>query len=765
MERKGIVNRFYQIAKRYSDRTAVAFGDSKLSYQELDKKSNQIAIFLIKHGEKKNVVVMMEKGIELITVTLGIFKAGYIFIPVNLQDPHNRIKNIISMTEPSLIITEPEMLEDVKQLADDTNKKVEIVTYKDLQGEDGEAFQHNKNCYIYYTSGSTGEPKGVYGRECSLEHFINWEIEEFQINEMSVISQLTSCTFDPFLRDVFTALLSGARLEIPEKKDILWHPKELADWMTKKQITVAHMVPSVLKLITPVVDDKSYFHALCYILLAGEMLHGNDIRQFYKLFGERIQLVNLYGPTETTLAKFYYRIPKQDVQKAIIPVGRPLPQTEALILDEDGKRCVPGQIGEVYIRTPFISSGYYKNPNLTRQVFMRNPFSENPHDIIYKTGDMGRFLDHGIVELVGRKDNQVKLNGIRCELGEIENCMLQDEAIQNVAVVIGSFHHGGMYLCLYFTADRRLEPKEIRKRLAKELQEHMVPQFIIQLDKMPYLHNGKINRSVLEERKIVLDKQEISSEQKSETETKLLNIWERVVGVVNISLDRNFFDAGGTSLLLINMNTQIEQNFPGMVAVTDIFANPSIRKLAEFIDSQKAEKQVLEKECSIFLNEGTHKLIRELGKDGIQEDVFLVSMELFLFHNLSEENEISVSLLSGEQRKRNIIGNFGKLTDFKALFNLVKEQMYTLAVSENGEQGTISFEGKVMHVLTAVNHSVTEEEKDFFELVIILSFGEEETYIKVISRDDSIENLAMKELQKTYIKLMDSFLEQYFERE
>ncbi|NIO83812.1 MAG: AMP-binding protein, partial [Candidatus Aminicenantes bacterium] len=232
--------------------------------------------------------------------------------------------------------------------------------------------------YIYFTSGTTGIPRAIIGKNKSLMHFINWEIQRFQVTGKYKFSQLTNPGFDVFMRDIFVPLCAGGTICIPGD-EIYSLPHQMVQWIDTRGIQLIHIVPSLFKVLTLGNPGEYHFQGLKYMLLAGEKINPHDLEKWYRIFAHRVQLVNIYGPTETTLAKLYYFIKPGDVQRNRIPIGKPISGTRAIILDQHMNICHPGMVGEIYIRTPYITFGYCNDPELTRQQFLPNPLKENEH--------------------------------------------------------------------------------------------------------------------------------------------------------------------------------------------------------------------------------------------------------------------------------------------------------------------------------------------------------------------------------------------------
>jgi amino acid adenylation domain-containing protein len=606
VEFSSIQGRISHIAGIMPDKTSIAQGGRRISYSELENLSDRVAAFLGGNiGIHKNVVVYMEKSFELVSTVLGILKSGCIFVPFDPCFPDKRQKVLMEMIRPEWVITTVKHLDALDRIASIAGFQFNVILEEmkaevlesycnlkvfSLKGYDGVLPESsgdikNKHSYIYFTSGSTGQPKGILGRHRSLKHFIDWETEEFGINSDFNISQLTPPTFDPFLRDIFVPLCSGATVHIPDNVNIPVDARKTADWLEENQITLIHTVPSIFKnLITEIKDSESLKH-LKYILLAGEMLRGNDIKPFMEVFGDRIQLVNLYGPTETTLAKLFYRVRKEDASKIRIPVGKPISYTDALILDNDLNKCQVESIGEIYIRTPFISSGYINGKEMTAKVFLRNPFSDNPQDIIYKTGDLGKINPDGNIELVGRMDHQVKIRGVRIELTEIESALLENECIHNAVVIAKEDENNEKTLCAYYVEKEKTSAVELRSYIKKLLPEHMIPSCFIRLDKLPLNSNGKIDRGALPEP----EKGDYSEKEyiapRDDKERKLVDLWENVLKKAGIGIEDDFFDMGGHSLRAAALVSAINRSLGIQLSIKDVFKYPTVNEMAKYVES------------------------------------------------------------------------------------------------------------------------------------------------------------------------------------
>lgn len=612
MVKQNIIYRFKEVAEKYSEKIAISHKDRSVTYMEVDKISNIIGGYLDRtcFTEKKTVAIM-DTGPELVEVLFGILKSNGIFIPLSPDNPVERINDLIKIVEADCIIISKKYWEKYIGIKD-AYKDLRVVIIDDVDSgaeriEDIKIFELNDNlpinneiydnnfeyveqnehCYIYFTSGSTGAPNAVLGRHKSLYHFIDWEIKEMNVTESSNITQLTPIAFDPFLRDIFVPLCAGGTLCIPDDKEMILHPNRFNEWIENKSITHIHMVPSLFKILFSNLDNSYRFSHLKYILLAGELLKVNDIKKFVNNF-ENIQLVNMYGPTEATLAKVFYRITKDDLDKSIIPVGKAISETQVYILNDNLKKCAKGIVGEIYIRTPHMSAGYYNNKELTDRKFMINPFTQNPKDIIYATGDLGKHLYDGNIEVLGRKDTQTKIRGIRIEVSEIENKLLEFDGIKETVIICKTGNDDNKYLCAFFVGNENLKNTDLRKFLLNYFPEFMVPLHFIRLESIPYNNNGKINRKILETYEIKnLDEDNNYTKPVSEIETILEKIWANIFAVDNIGVNKDFILLGGHSLIASKIVTEIYKELKIEVPILEIFKNPTIKELANYIETKK----------------------------------------------------------------------------------------------------------------------------------------------------------------------------------
>ena len=317
----------------------------------------------------------MDNKVHIIYAMLGIMRAGCVFVPLDTGYKLSRVIQILDNADVQLVISDQEKT----KIWDRKNYRADILDVEELLKEEyslgfdvsEESYHPNDKLYIYFTSGTTGQPNAVVGGNKSLLHFIQWEIDKLHVTVGTKVSLLTSPCHDPYLRDVFVPLLSGGTVCIPSHRDHVL-ANNLRGWMNQTGIQILHCTPSVFHVLNSGLLTSKDFIALKYVLLAGEKVTPWSLKYWYDIFDERIQLVNLYGPTETTLAKLFYYIHKEDCKKDEIPIGKPIKDCEVILIDEDGNM---GNVGEIHIKTPYMTKGYYRNDEQNRIRFIQNPFT------------------------------------------------------------------------------------------------------------------------------------------------------------------------------------------------------------------------------------------------------------------------------------------------------------------------------------------------------------------------------------------------------
>ncbi|MEZ2339434.1 AMP-binding protein, partial [Mucilaginibacter sp. RCC_168] len=600
---------FENVAALSPDAIAIHESESRITYSSLNKYSNRISHLLLglELGDEAVIATLMPSCIELIGSLLGIFKAGGVYLPMDSGFSESRFAEIFSDTKPSVLITtslgEQQAREVIKKSGTQQTGLLvleaefmmsfyppgensrRIFNPDDLQDKNPDLqIDENSGNYVVYTSGSTGGGKAILGCHKGLSHFIHWEIEEFGIRSDCRVSQLAQITFDASFRDIFVPLCTGGTICIPEtglKSNIL----KLVEWIESSGITLVHCVPSLFRLIS---RELSYMGAgiermpqVKHLLMAGEALYAKDILDWRKNVGYHIELVNLYGTSETTLAKTFHRIdilPENGAQT--IHVGKPISNTLVAIINGD-HICKTGEIGEIYIKTPFWTKGYYGDAALTARAFVQNPLVSDRTDLVYRTGDIGRYIQDRNIEVLGRIDNQVKVNGIRVELGEIEGAVLKVPGIEEVAIIAQKNHDNDTELVCYYVGDT--DPGELRKHVQQELNENIIPGYFIKMDSLPLTLNGKVDRKSLPAPESMTMESFGYEPVKTVTEERLEKIWKEVLNREQIGRKAAFFKIGGTSLKAIQVLSRVYREFDISLLIKDIFTHSTIAAMSRLV--------------------------------------------------------------------------------------------------------------------------------------------------------------------------------------
>jgi amino acid adenylation domain-containing protein len=538
-------------------------------------------------------------------------------MPLDVRQPAARLRKLMELGPPAFLLTETKTLARLgqlmpaeplkmrqngrlkvmcvdgpaKQVANGLAAQVEVLedylAYYN-PGAPGVRSDPDQLSYIYFTSGSTGTPKAIAGRLKGMAHFINWEIGELGVGAGVRVSQLLSPSFDGSLRDVFLPLCVGGVVCVPERREQVMEGRGLVQWLEETRIEVMHCVPSVFRAMVNEELREQELGALRYVVMAGEALVGRDVGRWKQVYGERVGLLNLYGTSETTMAKFSYRVEVGDEEREVIPIGKPMTGAEAYLLDERGEPCGRGMVGEIYIRTPYRSLGYYRQPELTATVFVPNAFATEAidhGDLVHKTGDMGRLLEDGNFEYLGRRDEQVKVRGARVELKEVENAVRGQAGVRDVAVIEREDASGYTYLCAYLVLAEGVQTVTVAEALEQELPDYMVPSAYVEMEELPRTISGKVDRRALPE----MGANEGGAEYvgpRTPVEELLAESWGKLLGRERVGIEDNFFRMGGHSLLATQVMSRVRESFGVEVGLRVLFEHPTVRGLGEVIEEK-----------------------------------------------------------------------------------------------------------------------------------------------------------------------------------
>ncbi|MFB6456955.1 amino acid adenylation domain-containing protein [Chitinophaga sp. Hz27] len=580
--------------KKFGNETAIRCGDTTTTYAQLQADASRITDFLLKKNPGKGAMVgiYLENKTALITTIIGVLNAGCVFVPLDCKLPQQRLDSMIEKMGLQYFISE--RINEKVKLTNTYLYDEMLATPETLGGLRYPVFDAADDIYVYFTSGSTGVPKGILGRNESLLQFIQWEIEEFDIREGTKVSQFISPYFDAFLRDIFVPLLAGGTICIPPADQTFNDAGAITKWLNDQDINLVHCVPSLFRLINHEGLTPGDYSHLQYVLLSGEKINPADLKPWYSTFGARIELVNFYGPSETTMIRTFYRIQPGDATQPRIPVGRPIPGTRILIAKKDltpAEKLVPG---ELYIISDYSSNGYLNEPTLMQERFVTIHAGTKDEAKAFRTGDIARMLINGNIDLIGREDRQVKLRGARIELDEIENVLQGIDCLRQAVVLKHQDEHNNELLIAFLIrrADVAVEAdiaQRCRNYLEARLPAYMIPADFREVQEFPLLSNGKINYKEL----LAQLPLHIIVVPENDIEQRLLEVWQNTLGIKEISTEDSFYKVGGNSLNTMKLIGRIHKEFNVRISLSELFNHLTIKKQGRIISKLHNDNQMV----------------------------------------------------------------------------------------------------------------------------------------------------------------------------
>jgi amino acid adenylation domain-containing protein/non-ribosomal peptide synthase protein (TIGR01720 family) len=588
-----VLDLFEARAAAQPEAIAIEQGGEAISYHALNARAEALARALgaMGVGRGDRVISFQPNGIDHVATMLGVWKAAAIFVPLDTEAPARRLKLLAGRIDPVALVTNQALRDRLVGAVDAAPERL-VVWEADgvfeglADGPDRtEPPGADDPAYVMFTSGSTGEPKPILSSHAGLRHFIDWEAAELGVGTGVRVSNLALPTFDVSLRDIFLPLAVGGTICIvpPEARR---DGGLLAAWLAESAIEVAHVVPSIFRLALKALEETPLaLPRLRHLLFAGEILWGADVARARALLGPEVHLRNLYGPSETTLAKCCFAITGPVDAARAVPVGAPLPGTQLLIV-KDGKLAAPGAIGEIHIAPPFAPLGYLDDPILTAAWFIACPAEWGGEGLFYRTGDLGRALADGSIEVCGRLDGQVKVNGVRVELAEIEQAAMASDEVDAAVAIAHKREDGDVALACYYTTKHPLDPATLRERLALDLPQAVMPHFLMPLEAMPLSLNGKIDRRALPRPEELVTGRIAYVAPEGAVEERVAAIWIEVLGLKRVGACTSFFDVGGDSLRAIRVLTRANAEYGGALTIGGFFAAPTVRAMAAMLRPQ-----------------------------------------------------------------------------------------------------------------------------------------------------------------------------------
>jgi amino acid adenylation domain-containing protein len=583
---KTICHLFDEQVAETPDNIAFVFGQEQLTYLELSKKANQLARLLKDNGVQPDstIGIMLDYSFDMMISLLAVQKVGAAYLPVNPELPDERVQYLLNDSSTKTIISD-------KLNQNRFSKELNIINIEDrscFENYNSEPINlaevHNL-AYLIYTSGSTGKPKGVLVKHKNIVNTLVNRKAEYALNSFSSCLQLFSFSFDGFVTGFFTPLISGSKLILLDKNSILDFNK-IKKSIIKEKVTHFIAIPSLFNLILDTISENEKTN-LVTVTLAGEMLNKTLLEKANDKL-RNVEIAQEYGVTEAAVMSTICRN-QNKIEKIVI--GKPAWNTKIYILDKDQKLQTTGVLGELCISGEGVTNQYLKMPELTEEKFIPHPFIEG--SILYRTGDIARWLPDGNIEFAGRIDHQVKIRGFRIELGEIENVLLNHECVKECVVIVRE-ESGDKHLCSYIVYEKEIDQEELRTYLSNHLPDYMIPSYFVKMDTLPLTANGKVNRKDLPDPVVKAGDDYVAPS--NELEKKMVSIWSEVLNVPEegLSVMANFFALGGHSLKAMDVNNKIQEIFNVTMPLTQVLNSVTIRSLALLISVKIEQEENLE---------------------------------------------------------------------------------------------------------------------------------------------------------------------------
>ena len=582
---KTVAELFGEAAERYREQAAVRYGERRLSYGELDERTNRLARWLRRQGvgRERLVGLGMERGIEMVIGMLGVIKAGGAYVPLDASYPAERLSYMIGDSGVELVMSSGGVLKG--------QAGVRVVQLEEVWGEvekeSGEGLEGVNEAgdlgYVMYTSGSTGKPKGVSVVQRGMVRLVKGA-DYLQVKAGERVGQASNMSFDAATFEVWGALLNGGELVGVEREAML-RPRGLGGVL--RELGVEHLFVTTALFNQIAAVEGGAFRGLKTVLFGGEAATVGWVRAVVEAGGPE-RLLHVYGPTESTTFATWYEVKGVGEKERTVAIGRAIANTSAYVLDEEMELTAEGVVGELYLGGDGLARGYWKQAGQTAEKFVPHPYGEGER--LYRTGDMVRRRWDGEIEFVGRRDEQVKVRGYRIELGEIEAVLGEHEGVEQAAVVL--VEEGGEKRLVGYVVKKEGEEVrgvELRQWLKGRLPEYMLPGQWVMLERMPLTPNGKVDRKALPPPP--QQRQEAGDEfaaPRDELESRLCRLWEDLLNVQPVGVNDNFFELGGHSLLAVRLFSRLEQDFGQRLPLATLFQSPTVSELAAVLRQERA---------------------------------------------------------------------------------------------------------------------------------------------------------------------------------
>jgi amino acid adenylation domain-containing protein len=598
---QSIPERFEKIATQYPDRIAVKTEDHVFTYDALNRAANRVARAVLSERGKCNepVAILLEHGAPVVVAILGVLKAGGIYVPLDPTCPHERIAYMLRNSQARVVVTNNKNLILARTLSKNT---VPSINVDELDpGLSTANIRLTRSAlaiaFILYTSGTTGEPKGVAQNHCNVLYNVMTYTNDIHVGSEDRLTLLYPCSSHGSVRNLFGALLNGAGLypfDVKQKD-----PADLVGWLLDKGITIYHSVSTLFRSLTDVLTGEERFTKLRLIQLASESVTPRDVELYRKYFSPNCIFINRLGTTETGTFQRYFIDKKTQLVSNEVPVGYEVDGMEVLLLDDEGRKLGFNCVGEIAVRSRYISLGYWQRPDFTRTKFLPDP--EGGDNRTYLTGDVGCMHPDGCLMYLGRKDLQTRVRGYRVEVGEVEAALSGVDRVKEAVVVAREEPAAASTTSLgtskrlvaYIVPTGKPGPSVsgLRRAVSEKLPDYMIPSRFVFLETLPLTPNGKINRQALPDpgaSRPELDTPFVAPG--TPVEKELAQIWAEVLLLNQVGIRDNFFDLGGHSLAATRVISQVIKHFQVDLRLKSLFESPTVAEMAAVIAEGQAKK-------------------------------------------------------------------------------------------------------------------------------------------------------------------------------
>ncbi|WP_426094736.1 amino acid adenylation domain-containing protein [Flavobacterium sp. DSR2-3-3] len=584
---QSIAQRFEKQVALFPNHEAVISNQTVLTYKVLNNCANHLAQQINEKAnpETKRIALLLNHNETCVIGMLGVLKAGYGYVPIDANSPLSRIQYIIEDSGCNELVCNTTTIEKALQLQEVLPQLSVIKLSENYDLPETPNPENSLNAgaeaYVLYTSGSTGMPKGVLQNQKNVLHFIRVYTNNIHIAENDNLSVFSTYTFDASVKDIYGAILNGAKVSF---YDIVENGlDQLSEWLLVQNISIIHMVPTIYRNFLKGLEEGLVLPTVRLIDLGGESCHKSDLDLFKKHFIEGAFLVNDYGPTESTIVSQKFLKHTSQLTRNNIPLGKAVKETGIFLLDENNRPRGVYQTGEIVFKSDYLSLGYLNMQELTDNVFITDPITGEGR--VYKSGDIGKMLPTGEIEFLQRKDSQVKINGLRIELSEIEYQLEQIEFIKEAVVLLKELQ-GNNYITAYIRLTEVLDVTKIKMLLGQILPKYMIPTIYITMEEFPLTRTGKIERKALPNPNVSDLKTVPYVAPKNDIESELVNIWAEVLKLEPeiVGTEDNFFELGGNSLQAVVLINKINKIYNTMFSITNLYETLNIRGLSVLLN-------------------------------------------------------------------------------------------------------------------------------------------------------------------------------------